>query len=420
MSKKPKSKQPTCKSYNSVKRATCDPIFPLQLHSFNSIAQHLQPFLQLYQTDKPMLPFLADDMHIMLKALMKRFLKSEILKGADSLVKLVKLDVKAHENHLSHSKIDVGFAADKKLKELYASKKINDRQILQYRVEVKDFLVAVVSKILEKSPAKYSIVRNLRCLKPSVMADKPDEAKKMFRRILSSLNHVNQVTDQKCDAIANQFDEFIDTVVPGLLSQFNEFDKTKDRLGTLLYSHLSPKKEFASLWSVISKLLLLSHGQATVERGFSINRQVEVENLADESYIALRFIIDTVNALGGNVLDVPMTPELMSSVQGAHRRYKSSLEKKQKERVNEERVLKRKREEEAIDVLKKKKKMLEDDIKSLNTASDDLATKATKCVKSDEMRALLNKSVSFRNTVKEKQTELDKLAVEISDFSKKK
>ena len=164
----------------------------------------------------------------------------------------------------------------------------------------------------------------------------------------------------------------------------------------------------------------MSHGQATVERGFSINRQVEVENLADESYIALRFIIDTVNALGGNVLDVPMTPELMSSVQGAHRRYKSSLEKKQKERVNEERVLKRKREEEAIDVLKKKKKMLEDDIKSLNTASDDLATKATKCVKSDEMRALLNKSVSFRNTVKEKQTELDKLAVEISDFSKKK
>ena len=89
-----------------------------------------------------------------------------------------------------------------------------------------------------------------------------------------------------------------------------------------------------------------------MERGFSINRQVEVENLADESYIALRFIIDTVNALGGNVLDVPMTPELMSSVQGAHRRYKSSLEKKQKERVNEERVLKRKREEEAIDVLK--------------------------------------------------------------------
>ena len=95
----------------------------------------------------------------------------------------------------------------------------------------------------------------------------------------------------------------------------------------------------------------------------------------------------------------------MSSVQGAHQCYKPSLEKKQKEQVNEERVLKRKREEETIDVLKKKM-MLEDDIKSLNTASDDLATKATKCVKSDEMRALLNNSVSFRNTVKERQTEL--------------
>ena len=52
-------------------------------------------------------------------------------------------------------------------------------------------------------------------------------------------------------------------------------------------------------------------------------------------------------------------------------------------------------------------------------ASDDLATEATECVKNDEMRALLNKSVSFRNTVKEKQTELEKLGVELKELSKK-
>lgn len=403
-----------------MKLATADAIFPLQLHTFNSIAQHLQLFLELYQTDRPMLPFLADDVHTMLKALMKRFMKSSVLADADSLVKVVKLDVTKQENHLSSSKIDVGFAADKKLKELYASKKINDKQILQYRLEVKDFLVAVVSKILEKSPVKYSIVRNLRCLKPSVMAEKPDEAKKMFRRVLGSLNHVHQVADDKCDEIANQFDEFVDTDVLALRCQFSEFDKSKDHLDTLLFTQLSSKKNFESLWSVISKLLLLSHGQATVERGFSINRQMEVENLVGETYVALRFIVDTVNSLGGNVLDVPMTPELMSSVQSAHRRYKASLEQKRKEQANEERILKRKREEEEIDCLKKRKKLLESDIKNLNTASDDLATKATKCVKNDEMRALLSKSVSFRNTVKEKQSELEKLEIELNELSKKK
>ena len=81
------------------------------------------------------------------------------------------------------------------------------------------------------------------------------------------------------------------------------------------------------MWSVISKLLLLSHGQATVERGFSINRQEEVENLVGESHIALRFIVDTVNSLGGNVLDV----------HSAHRRHKASLEHKRKMQASEER-----------------------------------------------------------------------------------
>ena len=108
--------------------------------------------------------------------------------------------------------------------------------------------MAVVSKILEKSPVKYSVVRNLRCLKPSIMADEPNDAKKMFQRILTSLNHVGQVADQMCDVIANQFDEFIDTVVPALHSQFIGFEKVKDRLDTLLYCQLSSKKELAKLW----------------------------------------------------------------------------------------------------------------------------------------------------------------------------
>lgn len=112
---------------------------------------------------------------------------------------------------------------------------------------------------------------------------------------------------------------------------------------------------------------------------------MEVENLVGDSYIALRFIVDTVNPLGGNILDMPMTPELISSVQSAHQRYKAYLEQMRKDKADDERVLKRKREEEVIDGLRKKTKLLEGDIKSLNSASDDLATQATKSIKSDEI-----------------------------------
>ena len=76
----------------------------------------------------------------------------------------------------------------------------------------------------------------------------------------------------------------------------------------------------------------------------------------------------------------------ISSVQSAHQRYnRAYLEQMRKDKADDERVLKCKREEEVIDGLRKKTKLLEGDIKSLNSASDDLATQATKSIKSDEI-----------------------------------
>jgi hypothetical protein len=154
--KKPKAQQPSCN--NTVMDATRDALFQPRLHTFLSIARQLQPFLTLYQTDRPMIPFMADDLNNLLRALMKRFVKSDVLRSADSLSLLIKVDVNKHENHHTYSKIDVGFAADKKLKELQVTKKVSDRQLLEYRMEVKDFLVAVVAKILDKAPIKYPVV----------------------------------------------------------------------------------------------------------------------------------------------------------------------------------------------------------------------------------------------------------------------
>jgi len=40
-------------------------------------------------------------------------------------------------------------------------------------------------------------------------------------------------------------------------------------------------------------------GQATVEQGFSINKQVETENLSEESVVAKRTICNYVTYVGG-------------------------------------------------------------------------------------------------------------------------
>jgi len=45
--------------------------------------------------------------------------------------------------------------------------------------------------------------------------------------------------------------------------------------------------------------MLLSHGQATVERGFSISKEVESYNVKEDTFRATRTICDHVNAVGG-------------------------------------------------------------------------------------------------------------------------
>lgn len=48
-------------------------------------------------------------------------------------------------------------------------------------------------------------------------------------------------------------------------------------------------------------LLLLSHGQASVERGFSTNREALADNLAQHTLVAKRQVKDYIGAMGGSV-----------------------------------------------------------------------------------------------------------------------
>ena len=53
-----------------------------------------------------------------------------------------------------YSKIDAGFRAEK-LKSAVdpkTKKKVTDKQVMQFKLECRDFLVAIVTKIMDKEP----------------------------------------------------------------------------------------------------------------------------------------------------------------------------------------------------------------------------------------------------------------------------
>ncbi|KAG7236108.1 hypothetical protein INR49_001390 [Caranx melampygus] len=114
------------------------------------------------------------------------------------------------------------------------------------------------------------------------------------------------------DVIIQQFTSFLLGV--GREEEFVSFRPLRQRLDVFLNSKLSTSRP--DLLKFCLSALLLSHGQATVERGFSINKEVETCNLHDESLEALRIVCDKVMVCGG-VLKVPLREELLASAASA-------------------------------------------------------------------------------------------------------
>ena len=66
--------------------------------------------------------------------------------------------------------------------------------------------------------------------------------------------------------------------------------------------------KYAKFWEVFQIIFALSHGQAAVERGFSINNELMVENMKEESS-ASRFVYDTVKSSAVHFSEIRLTPD---------------------------------------------------------------------------------------------------------------
>ena len=127
------------------------------------------------------------------------------------------------------------------------------------------------------------------------------------------------------------------------------------RVDTFYSNRLANKADLKELWKVVKLLLALSHGQATVERGFSFNKEVMFENLAQHSLVAQRSV--------GGVLNVVLSKELLLSTTSGRLRYHTAFDEKRRENEATRRSERKRSLLEEISTLKEKKRRLETDLR---------------------------------------------------------
>ena len=141
---------------------------------------------------------------------------------------------------------------------------------------------------------------------------------------------------------------------------FTSFDWNKERLDVFYHKAIGSKEEFKEIWSVFQIVFILSHGNARVESGFSVNADMLVENLKEESLIAQCRVYDSVVASGG-VLNVKITSGMPTYARQSHSRYQECLEQKREKSTNEEKKAKeRKRAAEQVKILEEKRSKIKE------------------------------------------------------------
>ncbi|CAM4639158.1 unnamed protein product [Leuciscus chuanchicus] len=409
---KKKVPNPNTASYDTILAVRDDDLIIPKLQFFLSVARSFNPFLTKYQTDEPVLPFLAKDLKELLMALMRRFVKRELLQDRSTL-QIITIKVSEEKNWVSLKNLDIGLGAESAIKALQSKSggKIGELSVLTFRKECLQCLVKVVGKLQDKSPLKFPMVRHIACLDPTRIHQEPEWCIKQMKSVVQTFLQGKKLTGGiPAGDVIQQFVSL--TSVEGRDERFLAFKPMKDRLDVFLYTALStpyPDLRFCK------SLLLLSHGQATVERGFSINKEVETCNLQDRTLESLRLVCDRISSCGG-VLKVPLTKELLASASSARSQYRLYLENERKNKESDEHALKRKAVEEELLDLRTQHEVLSRVCESLENDADKLAEQAEGKAGS-KMAEFIIKSNTLRRMQKEKKEELRQLEERIEEKS---
>ena len=163
--------------------------------------------------------------------------------------------------------------------------------------------------------------------------------------------------------------------------------------------------KYKVFWKVCSIIFVLSHGQSAVERGFSINKELLVENLQEKSLVSQRMVYDHTSSNKINIHEYELPSDLLKSCKLSNRRYNAALEEtKEQEKIGTV-ARKRKLIDEDIQVAGKKKDEVTKCIEVLKTDADKLSIEAEERTNLD----LLTKANSFRKTILEKEKVLKDL-----------
>ena len=104
---------------------------------------------------------------------------------------------------------------------------------------------------------------------------------------------MGRITSTKADDSKAKFSELCASAKSKHKEQFDTFNREQNL--DVFYSKIfAGDEKQVPLWKVVKMVRILSHGNAAVESGFSVNKELLVKNMEEDTIVAQRIVFDAI------------------------------------------------------------------------------------------------------------------------------
>lgn len=333
------------------------------MHFLISVADIFNSFLKFFKSEEPLIHLLYDQLTTLLKMLMGRFIRKELLANKPTK-EFSKINLEVFENHLTYKELGIGEQTRRKIGKFSEEK---ERKFVQ---GARSFLIAATKHLVSKLPLDNIILRSSKALKPDARSeDWSLKAIKILAKKLKVSVDLDKLSDEwtiyQLETITEEwYKEFEEPQTFIRVDHFwRKIDDLKDVMG---------EKKFPSIMKVVKTALILGHGNAEVERGFSESGKSVTDDrvrLSEAPINGIRATTDGLKAFKGPG-SVPITKQLLQLGRSAHAHYVLHLDKDKKEKEEAQKQLTLQREQAAQ--MEAQKQQLAKEKKDLNSKEKEL------------------------------------------------
>ena len=189
---------------------------------------------------------------------------------------------------------------------------IRNSDVAAFLSESTKYIVTILKKLFEKSPAGFSVVKNAYSIfnQHTLRNEKVAVLQKRLILFLTHLEKQKILSTLQCDKMTEQFLEFIDCGLKVNIMKFENFSANDNNLDAFYFRFIKIGK-YKELLFLVKIFLTLSHRPASVEHSFSLHKSVLNHKISEDSIVAKKAIRDYMLSNGLEPQSIIMSNELV-------------------------------------------------------------------------------------------------------------